>query len=100
MESQANVIDNENNQAYRDFTGIENNRDLINTHLESAVWTKELRINRDDVDMSTGLLLKKVHQLINFWAPIQKVSNKKKKTENKLRFTKVLLKSIESKNKL
>ena len=100
MVSQTRDIDNGNNQIHRDFTEIENNRGLINTHLESIDRTNELRINRVNVDLSTGLLLKKVHQLISFWSPIQKVSNRKKKTQNKPCFTEALLKSIESKNKL
>ena len=36
MVSQTEDIDNENNQTYRGFTEIENNRDLINTHLKST----------------------------------------------------------------
>ena len=35
MISQTGTIDKENNQTCRDFTEIEDNRDLINTHLES-----------------------------------------------------------------
>ena len=41
--------------------------------------------------------LKKIEQLINFWAPLQRVSNKKKKLQNKHWITKGLLKSIEKK---
>ena len=120
MVSQTRDIDNENNHTCQDFTEIENNKNLISNHLESINWSDELRINRDNVDLSAGRLLKKLHQLINFWAPIQKVSNRKKKMQNKLWFTKGLqkvsnrkkkmqnklwftkglLKSIESKNKL
>ena len=59
MVSQTRDIDNENNQKCRGFTEIENNRDLINTHLESIDWTIELRIDREIVDLSTGRLLKK-----------------------------------------
>ena len=65
MVSQAREIDNENNQIYQDFTEL-------NTHLESIDLTNGLLINRNNFDMSTGLLLKKVHQLTNFWTPIQK----------------------------
>ena len=120
MVSQTRDIDNENNHTCQDFTEIENNKNLISNHLESINWSDELRINRDNVDLSAGRLLKKLHQLINFWAPIQRVSNRKKKMQNKLWFTKGLqkvsnrkkkmqnklwfikglLKSIESKNKL
>ena len=35
MISQTRDTDNENNQTYKDITETENNRDLINTHLES-----------------------------------------------------------------
>ena len=100
MVSHTRDIDNENNHTCQDFTEIENNKNLISNHLESINWSDELRINRDNVDLSAGRLLKKLHQLINFWAPIQKVSNRKKKIQNKLWFTKDLLKSIQSKNKL
>ena len=41
--------------------------------------------------------LKKIEQLINFWAPLQRVSNKKKKLQNKHWITKGLLKSTEKK---
>ena len=65
MVSQTRERDNENNQIYQDFTEL-------NTHLESINLTNEILINRNNFDMSTGLLLKKMHQLINFWTPIQK----------------------------
>ena len=48
----------------------------------------------------TYIFLKKVEQLINFWVPLQRVSNKKKKLQNKPWVTKGLLKSIETKNKI
>ena len=74
---------------------IENNRDLIHTHLEIIDWTNELRINRD---LSTGSLLKKVHQLINFWAPIKKCPIERKKCKinrgSLKTFTKALHKDV------
>ena len=79
MVSQTRDIDNENNQTYQDFTEIENNRDLINTHLTSIDWKNELHIDHNNVYVSTRLLLNKVDQLINSWAPIQNVFNRKKK---------------------
>ena len=79
MVSQTRDIDNENNQTYQDFTEIENNRDIINTHLTSIDWKNELHIDRNNVYVSTRLLLNKVDQLINSWAPIQNVFNRKKK---------------------
>ena len=38
MISQTRDTDNENNQTYQDITETENNRDLINTNLESIGW--------------------------------------------------------------
>ena len=66
MVSQTRDIDNENNYTCQDFTEIENNKNLISNHLESINWSNKLRINRDNVDLSAGRLLKKMHQLINF----------------------------------
>ena len=100
MVSQTRDIDNENNYTCQDFTEIENNKNLISNHLESINWSNKLRINRDNVDLSAGRLLKKMHQLINFWAPIQKVSNRKKKMQNKLWFTKGLQKVSNRKKKM
>ena len=41
-----------------------------------------------------------MEKLINFWAPLQKVSNKQKKLFNKLVLTSAILKSVEIKNRL
>ena len=41
-----------------------------------------------------------MEKLINFWAPLQKVSNKQKKLLNKLVLTSAILKSVEIKNRL
>ena len=93
-------MNNEKLQIFRDFSKIENNKNLINTHLEGIDWTKEQQVNRDNTDLSSELFLKKIEQLINFWTPLQRVSNKKKKLQNKPWVTKGLLKSIETKNRL
>ena len=85
---------------YFDFSKIENNKNLINTHLEGIDWSTELQVNCNNADLSTALYLKKIEQLINFWAPFQRVPNKKKKLQNKPWITKGLLKSIETKKKL
>ena len=92
-------MNNEKLQIFRDFSKIENNKNLINTHLEGIDWTKEQQVNRDNTDLSSELFLKKIEQLINFWTPLQRVSNKKKKLQNKPWVTKGLLKSIETKNR-
>ena len=93
-------MDNEKVQIFRDFSKIENNKNLVNAHLEGIDWATELQINRNNADLSSELFLKKIEQLINFWTPLQRVSNKKKKLQNKPWVTKGLLKSIETKNRL
>ena len=64
-------MDNEKIQIFRDFSKIENNKNLINTHLEGIDWATELEVNRNNADLSSELFLKKMGQLINFWAPFQ-----------------------------
>ena len=100
MEFQNKQMDNEKIQIFRDFSKIENNKNLINTHLEGIDWAAELQVNRNNADLSSELFLKKIEQLINFWAPFQRVQKKKKKLQNKPWITKGLLKSIETKNRL
>ena len=100
MGFQNKQMDNEKIQIIRDFSKIENNKNLINTHLEGIDWATELQVNSNNADLSSELFLKKIEQLINFWAPFQRVPNKKKKLQNKPWITKGLLKSIETKNRL
>ena len=69
---------NEKIQIFRDFNKIGNNKNLINTHLE---WATELQVNHNNADLSSELFFKKIEQLINFWTPLQRVSDKKKKLE-------------------
>ena len=83
MEFQTKQMDNEKIQIFRDFSKIENNKNLVNAHLEGIDWATELQINRNNADLSSELFLKKIEQLINFWTPLQRVSNKKKKLQNK-----------------
>ena len=68
-------MDNEKIQIFRDFSKIENNKNLINTHLEGNDWATELQVNLSNTDLSSELFLKKIEQLINFWAPLQRTSN-------------------------
>ena len=63
-------------------------------------WVSELHLSRNDVNLSSELFLRKVEKLINFWAPLQKVSNKQKKLLNKPWLTSDILKSIGIKNRL
>ena len=76
-------MDNEKIQIFRDFSKIGNNKNLINTHLECIDWATELQVNHNNADLSSELFFKKIEQPINFWTPLQRVSNKKKKLENK-----------------
>ena len=100
MEFQNKQMDNEKIQIFRDFSKIENNtKTLINTHLEEIDWATELQVNHN-ADLSSELFVKKTEQLINFWAPFQRVPNKKKKLQKKPWITKGVLKSIETKNRL
>ena len=93
-------MDNEKTQIFRDFSKIENNKNLINTHLERTGWATELQVNLSNADLSSDLFFIKIEQLINFWAPLQRVSNKKKKLQNKPWVIKGLLKPAETKNRL
>ena len=74
--------------------------DLINVQLANVNWKEELRIEHNDVNKSTNIvLLKKFQKLIKFWAPLQKMPNSRKKTQNKPWITKEILKSVSIKNK-
>ena len=42
MEFQTKQMDNEKIQMFRDFSKIENNKNLVNTHLEGIDWATEL----------------------------------------------------------
>ena len=85
---------------FRDFQEIEKYHKIISSLLENVHWVSELRLSRNDVDFSSELFLKKLEKLINFWAPLQKVSNKQKKPFNKQLLTYGILKSVEIKNRL
>ena len=95
MEFQTKQFGNE-----KDFSKIENNKNLVNIHLEGIDWETELQVNHNNADLSSELFLNKIDQLINFWTPLQRASNKKKKLQNKPWFTKGLLKCIKTKNRL
>ena len=67
---------------FQDFQEIEKNKNIISSLLENVDWVTELGLSHN-VDLSSELFLKKVEKLINFWAPLQIVSNKQKKLLNK-----------------
>ena len=79
---------------FQDFQEIEKNKNIINSLLENVDWVTELRLSHNDVDLSSELFLKKVEKLINFWAPLQIVSNKQKKLLHKPWLTSSILKPI------
>ena len=59
MEFQTKQMDNEKIQIFRDFSKIENNKNLVNAHLEGVDWATGLQINRNNADLSSELFLKK-----------------------------------------
>ena len=67
-------------QMFRDFQDIEKNKNIISSLLDNVDWVSELCLSHNDVNLSSELFLRKVEKSINFWAPLQKVSNKQKKT--------------------
>ena len=76
------------------------NKDTISEQLENIDWEVELGLEHNNLNLSLELLIIKVNRLINFWASLQKVSNKRKKAFNKPWMTKDVLKSIAIKNRL
>ena len=98
--NQHNSIENNEDQLYRDFQEIEKNKDTISEQLENIDWEAELRLERNNVNLLSELLISKVNKLINFWAPPQKVSNKGKEALNKPWMTKGILKSMAIKNRI
>ena len=77
-EFQTKQLGNEKTRMFRVVIKIENNKNLVNTHLEGIDWATELQVNHNNADLSSELFLKKTEQLLNFWTPLQRVSNKKK----------------------
>ena len=77
------IENNKEDQLYRDFQEIEKNKDTIFEQLENIDWEAELGLEHNNVNLSLELLIIKVNRLINLWAPLQKVSNKRKKALNK-----------------
>ena len=76
MGSQHNPIElDSKEQMFRDFQEIERNKNIISSLLQNVNWESELRLSCNDVNLSE-LFLRKVVKLINFWTPLQKVSNK------------------------
>ena len=51
----------------------------ISEQLENVDWESELRLERNSINLSSELLFNKVDTMRNFWTPLQKISNKKRK---------------------
>ena len=85
---------------FRDSQELEKNKNIISSLLENVECVTGLRLSHNDVDLPSELFFKKVEKLINFWAPLQIVSNTQKKLLNKPWLTSGILKSIEIKNRL
>ena len=73
---------------------------MISEQLENVDWESELHLEHNNINLSSELLINKVDRLRNLWLPLQKTSNKKKKTLNKVWMTKAIIKSIGIKNRL
>ena len=94
MEFQTKQMDNEKIQMFRDFSKIENNQNLINTHLEYIDWATELQVNHNNVDLSSELFLRKIELQISGHLFNEFQIKRKIKLQNKPWVTKGLLKSI------
>ena len=53
IEFQTKQMDNEKMQMFRDFSKIENNKNLVNSHLEGIDWVTKLQVNRNNADLSS-----------------------------------------------
>ena len=85
MENQRNLSESKRkDQLCCDFQEIGKNKIIISEQLENVNWEYELRLEHNNINLSSELLINKMDRLINFWASLQKISNKRKKTLNKL----------------
>ena len=66
-----------------DFQEIEKNKTMIFEHLENVDWECEFSLECNNINLSSEILINKIDRLINFWSPLQKISNKRKKTLKK-----------------
>ena len=94
MENQPNLSERKEDMSYA-MTGKCGQCDL-----ENVDWQSELRLEGNNINLSSELLINKVDRLINFWSHFLKISNKRKKTLNKSWMTKGIMKSIGIKNSL
>ena len=100
MENQLNLSESKKeDQLCCDFQEIEKKYIYISEQLENVDWESELHLECNNISLSSDLLINKVDRLINFWAPLQKISNEKKKALNKSWMTKGIIKPIGIKNR-
>ena len=102
LENQVKTNKSTERQYYRYLTAMKKQKTEINEQLQKINWAVELRLDKNNVNLSTDLLIKKTKTLIDFWAPLQLTSKSKRKSCNKpwIWITKDLLTSIIVKNKL
>ena len=80
VENQSKLSENKKeNQLYCDFQEIEK-KNTTSVQLENLNWEAELLLERSSINSSSELLINKVNRLNNFWVPVQKIYNKRKKT--------------------
>ena len=73
------IENNREDQLYRGFHDIEKNNDTISEQRENIEWEAELRLERNNVNLSSELLIIKVNKLINSGCLYRKFLIKEKK---------------------
>ena len=92
IENQPNLSESKKESPlYRDFQEIATGKCGL------GMW---LCLERNNINLSSELLTNKVDRLMNFWASLQKILRKRKKTLNKPWMTKGIIISIKIKNTL
>ena len=89
MENQPNFSESKKeDQPCREFQGIKkaNYNIWITGKCGLGIWAPLRMYN---INLSSELLINIVDRLTNFWTPLKEISNKRKKTLNKPRMTKV-----------
>ena len=102
MENQPNLFESkkEDQLIYREFQEIDKNKITISEQLENVDWESELLSERNNINLSSELSINKADRPINFSAPLQKISKKRKKALNKPWMAKGIIKSIGINNRL
>ena len=69
LENQIKTNQSTERQYYRDFTAMQKQRNEIDEQRQNINRTAKLRLNKNNVNLSTDLLPKET--LIDSWAPLQ-----------------------------